>query len=323
MIADKERLLLKVFYDYYVRNLTQTEIAGRHLISRKKVQRYLEEGRNENLVEVKIKFPARMYGQLESELEDKYSLREVIISDVDEDDPNNLAISMRNIGDVAADYFLRVLAGKSTVFFAWSGHIAEMLDNASRKVAAMRDKPKDVKLILTPGSMIGMEPDLETLDAAVRMSQTLNAKLHVLMAPGLTATSASRLALISDPEISSLLDDAKKADISFFGVGSIDGDSRMLPAANKFFPSAVTTLKKKGAVGDINGHFFNSNGEAVPSELDENMVGLGIADIKELPLVVGLGRGPSKFIPLKSMLSANMFHVLITDIGNARKLVEG
>lgn len=323
MIADKERLLLKVFHDYYVRNLTQTEIAARHLISRKKVQRYLEEGRRDNLVEVKIKFPSRMYGELESALEDKYSLREAIVSDLDPDDPGNRAIAMRNIGEMASDYLLRVLSAKSTVFLAWSGHIAEMLDSASRKVGALREKPKDVRFILTPGAMMGMEPDLETLEAGGRLSQALNGKLNVLMAPGLTSSSATRQALLDDPQISTLLDTSRKAELSFFGVGSIDGDSRMVPDAQRFFPEIVKKLEKAGAVGDINGHFFDAQGRPVPSELDDRMIGLDLDDIKSLPLVVGVGTGPSKLLPFRALLSAGLLDVLVTDVRNAGKLLDG
>lgn len=322
MIADKERLLLKVFHDYYVRNLTQTEIANRHLISRKKVQRYLEEGRSRNLVEVKVKFPSRMYGDLESALEDKYGLREAIVTDLDDDEPGNNALALRNMGEMAADYLLRVLYPKCSVFLAWSGQIAKMLDCAARKSASLREKPKDVRLILTPGAMIGMEPDLETLEAGSRFSQALNGKLYVLMAPGFASSSASRQALMDDPQIADLLDMSKKADLSFFGVGSIDGDSRMLPAAGKFFPGVVEKLKKAGAVGDINGHFFNARGEPVPSELDDRMIGLGIDDIKALPLAVGLGAGPSKYLPLRALMAAGFFNAVITDVANARRLIQ-
>ena len=170
MFSGDERLLLKVFHDYYVRNLSQNDIAARHRISRKKVQRYLEQGREHNLVEVKIRFPSRMYGELESELEDKYDLLEAMVADVDNEDPGNRAIMIRNAAEMASDYFWRVLSHDMTVSVTWSGHVTETLDSARRKLSAVREKPRNAAFVLTLGSVVGSLPDMETLESARHLS---------------------------------------------------------------------------------------------------------------------------------------------------------
>ncbi len=322
VISDNDRLLLKVFHDYYVRNLSQNAIAERHRISRKKVQRLLDRGREENLVEVKIRFPSRMHGELESALEDRFNLLEAIVCDAEEDESVNRAMMIRNASDMAADYLLRVLATNMTVSITWSDHVARMLEEAALKIASLREKPRNIRFVLTLGAMLGSDPDIQTLDAARRLSGTVNGSLSVMMAPGLAATRNARQAFLSDPQIAETVDLAKHADVAFFGIGSMDGDSRQIPILRKLIPDMIDTLSDLGAVGDINGYFFNAAGVQVRSELDTRMMGLTIADIKKMPLSVGIATGRRKFGAIRAILAGGVLKVLVTDAENARRLLE-
>lgn len=322
MIADGERLLLKIFHDYYVRNMSQTEIAERHHISRKKVQRLLDQGREENLVEVKIRFPSRMHGELESALEDKYDLLEAIVSDTGGDDAGDRAMTIRNAADMAADYFLRVLAHGMTVSIAWSDHVAQTLEVASRKVGALREKPKNVAFVLTLGAVIGSDPDIQTLEATRRLSNALNGEVHALIAPSVATTADVQRALMCEPQIAEIMRLARGAGAAFFGIGSMEGDSRQLPMVRRLMPEIADKLAALGAIGDINGHFFDADGEPVASELDERLVGLTIRDIKNLPLTVGVATGAKKHDAIKALLKGRVLKVLVTDVTNARRLVD-
>lgn len=322
MVADTERLMLKIFHDYYVRNLSQNEIAERHLISRKKVQRLLDKGREENLVEVRIRFPSRMYGELESALEDKYGLIEAHVCDVDDTDIGNRGMMVREAGEMAADYFLRILSNDMTVSITWSGHVAQMLEEASRKIGAVRDKQKNVEFVLTLGAVAGSDPDIQTLDAARRLTNALNGKLHVLMAPGMTTTPDIQRAFMNEPQIARIVDKAKRADAAFFGVGSMNGESRQMSIIQRLMPEMSKKLHTLGAVGDINGHFFDADGEPVASDLDEHLVGLTIQDIKNLPLTVGIVTGSQRYNATKAILKGRVLKVLVTDVETARQLVD-
>jgi Transcriptional regulator, contains sigma factor-related N-terminal domain len=323
MIADSERLLLKIFYDYYVRNLSQNDIALRHRISRKKVQRFLEKGREDNLVEVKIRFPSRMHGELESALEDKYDLLEALVADVDTDEVNNRAFMIRNVSDMAADYFLRVLTHDMTVSVTWSAHVAGMLDSALRKLDSVRERPKNVRFVLTLGAVIGSLPDLETLEATRHLASALNGDLQVLMAPNMTTSSDVQKVFMDEPQISSVMDMARNAEAAFFGIGAATGDSRQMPMVQQLMPEVARELVKLGAVGDINGRFFDAMGNPVASELDRRMVGLSIQDIRSMPLPVGIATGPGKYEAIKAILTGRVLKVLVTDVENARRLVAG
>lgn len=319
VIADKERLLLKIFHDYYVRNMSQNEIASRHFISRQKVQRFLELGRNNNLVEVRIKTPERMHGALESELEDKYGLLEAIVADADEE--NNEAILKRNIAELASDYFIRILTNDMIVCVAWSRFIAEMAEVATRKIGNMREKPKNIRVIQTLGAIADNDPHMQTFDSGRRLAAALDGQLHLMLAPGITASVNAYHALMDDPQIANAVELAKRSQAAFFGIGTLRGESNLLNSLKRVMPEILPKLRRLGVVGDMNGHVFDRHGNPVASELDERLIGLNLHDIKRLPLTVGITSGALKFDALHAALVGKLIKVVVIDVDNARRLM--
>lgn len=320
VLADKERLMLKIFHDYYVRNMSQSEIAARHFVSRQKVQRFLEQGRNDNLVEVRIKFPERMHGRLESELEDKYGLLEVIVADVDPE--YNHAMLRRDVAEFAADYFLRVLSRGMVISMCWSTFIAEMTDVVCRKVASLREKPADIDIVQSLGAIIDNDPEFQVYDSSRRLAASLNARLHLIMAPGIAASTGAYHALMDDPQIAGVLELARRSDAAFFGIGSVDGESNLMRSLARVMPAMIPELKRHGVVGDLNGRFFCMEGNPIESELDERLIGLSLDEVKALPLAVGVTGGPEKYEALRAAVVGGLVKTVVTDINNARRLVE-
>lgn len=319
MSADKERLILKIFHDYYVRNMSQGEIAARHFISRQKVQRFLDQGRKENLVEVRVKFPERMHGALESELEDRYGLLEAIIAD--DGGEANPAILKRNVAELASDYMLRILKSDMTVSIAWSGFVAEMMELAARKIDLLREKPRNIDLVLTLGGLVGAEPDLESLDASRRLAASIGGKVHLLLAPGVTVAADAWRAVMDDPKMAEVVDLVRRADAAFYGVGALEGGSKLMDSVRQTAPGYLPRLAKMGVVGDINGRFIDRDGVPVETDLDEGLVGLAVADIRSIPLVIGITAGPAKQRALRAALLGKYFKVVVTDVDNARSLM--
>lgn len=320
MATDKEWLMLKIFHDYYVRNLSQSEIASRHFISRPKVQRYLEQGRKENLVEVRIRFPGRIHGVLESELEDKFGLLEVMVADVDAN--CDLAMARREIAEFAADYFLRVLSTDMIIAVCWSTFIEEMVEQIGRKYDDLREKPKGVDIVQSLGVIVGDDMDSQIFDVPRRLASIINGRARFIMAPGIAGSADAHQVLINDPQIADVLKLARKSDAAFFGVGSVGGESHLMRRIRRIFPGVPEKLRENGVVGDLNGRFYDIDGNEVESELDERVIGISLSEIRSLPLSVAVTGGPGKHEALRGALASGCMKVLITDLNNAKKLME-
>jgi DNA-binding transcriptional regulator LsrR (DeoR family) len=77
-----------------------------------------------------------------------------------------------------------------------------------------------------------------------------------------------------------------------------------------------------GAVGDINLRFFNSKGEAVPSEIDNSVIGLSLEQIRGIDRVVGVAGGAAKLNAIRGALAGRLVDVLITDHITANHLLD-
>ncbi|MBV5336698.1 MAG: hypothetical protein J0653_01435, partial [Deltaproteobacteria bacterium] len=101
------RLLTKVSKLYYEDNLNQDEIVSRLHISRSTISRLLAQAREEGVVKIVVVPPTGTYANLETDIEQKYEVEEVIIADVPT--PDSPQMIARELGAAAANYLFRVI----------------------------------------------------------------------------------------------------------------------------------------------------------------------------------------------------------------------
>ena len=76
-----QRFIAKAAHLYYEQGLSQAQIAAQLNTSRATVGRAIQSALQQGYVRIVFDFPNEEYMQLESELEQRYGLREVIIAD--------------------------------------------------------------------------------------------------------------------------------------------------------------------------------------------------------------------------------------------------
>ena len=81
-------------------------------------------------------------------------------------------------------------------------------------------------------------------------------------------------------------------------------------------------LQSLGAVGDIGLRFFNADGQFVEHEINQRIIGLDLGQIANIPRVIGVAGGTEKFDVIRAALRGKLINVLVTDEGNARRLLE-
>ena len=64
-----------------------------------------------------------------------------------------------------------------------------------------------------------------------------------------------------------------RIDEALVGIGTCDVDAPLRPGENFFSLKQFARAQKLGAVGQVNLRFIDANGNAVPSELDELVIG--------------------------------------------------
>lgn len=310
---DDIRLLVKVARLYYEQNLTQQEIAGMLRISRPKVSRLLQQARDERIVQIAVIAPQGVFADLERALEQRFGLKEAIVAEVSPG--GSAAATTRALGAAAADYLTRAVQDGDTIAVSWGVAIAATVD------ALPTDPKRGVRVVQLIGGLGEPSAEVHATGLARRVAQAFGATLSLLPAPGIVGSAQVRQILLGDAHISQALTQAAAADIVLVGIGAPTPDAVLLRDGDIISWDEVRGLTDRGAVGDIALRFFNVQGEPIPSEIDERVIGLDLDTLRGRPHVVGVAGGPAKFAPILGAVHGRLINVLVTDQLTAEQLL--
>src|SRR5665213_1924714 len=113
MDYDHKRLLVKAARLYYEQDMTQAEISTQLRLSRQKVQRILDEAREEGIVNISIHPIMGIFYELEKALEKRFELSESLV--VETSGPDNQDTIAREVGAGAAEYLTRLIRPKDKI----------------------------------------------------------------------------------------------------------------------------------------------------------------------------------------------------------------
>jgi len=310
--------MIKAARLYYESDLTQAVIAGRMRLSRQKVQRLLDLARERGVVRIVIEPLMGIHDDLEKALEERFGLREAVVVETSAYDQE--ATVSREVGVGAAEYLLRVLRPKDRIVMSWGGALLGMV-NALRR-HPHRDM-RGVVVIQGLGAVVDPSRETHSTELARRLANFLGSQAVALPAPGVAGSRQARNAFLHDPAVERVLEEARSADLAFVGIGAPRQDSILIREGSIVRWAELEALKKKGAAGDINLRYFDSEGRAIPSDLDDRVIGLTLEDFRALPHVVGVAGGAAKLGAIRGALEGKLIHVLITDNVTVLKLLEG
>jgi DNA-binding transcriptional regulator LsrR (DeoR family) len=77
-----------------------------------------------------------------------------------------------------------------------------------------------------------------------------------------------------------------------------------------------------GGVGEISAHVYDVDGQACATEYMERVIGLTLAELRQIPFRIGVAASASKALPIYGALRGGYLHALITDEAAARGVLE-
>jgi DNA-binding transcriptional regulator LsrR (DeoR family) len=314
---DQDRLLVKAARLYYESDMTQAAIADRMRLSRQKVQRLLDLAREKGVVRILIEPLMGIYDDLERALEERFGLREAVVVETTAYDQESTVA--REVGVGAAEYLLRVLRPRDRIVISWGGALLGMV-NALRG-HSHRDM-RGITVIQGLGAGVDPSRDTHSTELTRRIAHFTGGQAVPLPAPGVAGSRQARNAFLHDPTLARVLEEARAADLAVVGIGAPRQDSILMREGSIVRWAELEALKKRGAVGDINLRYFDQEGRAIPSELDDRVIGLTLEDFRRIPHVVGVSGGAAKLGAIRGALEGKLIHVLITDNVTVLKLLE-
>ena len=307
---DEARLLYKIARAYYEDDATQERIAKRFGLSRPKVSRLLQQARDAGVVRISVERPEGGCPDLERELENRFELDEVVLA------PRDRTPFLDRLGAAAAVYFARMVQPGYVVGLSWGTSLRAFASELPRL-----DVPK-VTVVQLLGGLGSLESGVNGAELTRRVAERCGGRPRIIQAPGVVATRAVKAALLSDPEVEQALELGQRADVAVVGIG-IPRDTSAL-----FGPDGLLTRKEldavigKRAVADICLRYFDAEGRAVATDLDERVLGIELPALLAIPRRVAVAGGPEKVQAIRGALKGRLVNVLVSDEDTARALLE-
>ncbi len=314
MDPEKLEQLAQVASWYYEENLSLNSIAKRLKRSVSMVSRMLQEAKDQNLVEIKVRYPVRTDSLLEQQLCKTFGLQSAQVY-LNRDYEDSGALQKR-LAQLGARYVQQQLKENSKIGIGWGSSVYNI-------VAAMPylSLPK-TQVIQVSGAVGATDPTVDGAQMARWLAQKLDANSRFLHTPLIVQSEVIAQALREDPTIIMSLNLAKQVDLALIGVGTPYIANAGLKRAGYLSDEEVAQLKEQHAVGDIIGFHFNQAGEVLDTPLNRRIVGLTPEDLLMLPQVIVAAHGNEKAPAILASLKGRFISSLITDATTANLVLQ-
>ena len=309
--ARERALIVKVARMYYEQNMSQDQIARALLTSRSNVSRILSVAKQRGIVEIKIIEESRRETEIEEMLMSRFGLRAAMVAKV----PRGTS-DYQAVGQLAVGSFLNHLKPRVRVAISWGRSIQAMVD------ALDAENRPDLTFIPLMGGMTPV-PSTYSGEALIRsLAEKFNAQYQVLHAPTIVQSPDIKVALMREPSVAAVIEAARTADVAFVGIGSKGANSSQHILQSAGMTEAENPEFYAKWAGDLAGRFFDREGNAVNSRLDNRTVGLDLAEIAKIKRVVGVAAGEEKTEGILAALRGGLISELVTSSNCATRLLE-
>jgi DNA-binding transcriptional regulator LsrR (DeoR family) len=311
---DTQRLMVKVARLYHTHGMRQTDIAERLRISQSRVSRLLTQAEDASIVRTVVAVPQHIHADLEERVETQYGLREVHVIDAVSDDAAELG---RDLAHTMASLLHDVAFDIPTIgFTSWSQTLRLMVD-ALQPMRARTERVVEMLGDLGP-------PDLQH-DAArstQRFASLTGGQPVFLRTPGVVPSPDIKELLLSrDLYAQQALQKLDSIDLALVGIGACQVDPVLRSGDNFFTDEQFAAMRELGAVGEVCLHFLDAEGNPVPNELDDLVIGVTLEQLKNARHRWAVAGGSRKHGAIRAALAGGWVDTLVTDATTAEFLV--
>ena len=296
---------------YYVAGNTQDQIAAKLGVSRQSAQRLVSLAMAEGLVKVRVDHPIAACMELSRDLKARFGLRwcEVVPTD-----PGSQSSTLGVAQACAAEMEKWLRRDDPMVMAIGTGRTMK----AAVELLPPMDCPQHKVVSLTGN--ISPDGSAAFYNVVFTLADIVKVRSFPMPLPVIASSAEERAMLHGQKMIRPTLDLSAAADVTFVGIGEIDGDAPLF--ADGFISRAdLEALHKAGAVGEIVGWAFDADGLLIDGITNDRVASAAIPP-RETSLVIGAAKGPGKLSALRAAISGGLVNGLVTDEATARSLLK-
>ena len=313
-IVDDVRLMTKVCDLYYNQAISQQQIASMLSLSRPTVSLLLFSARERGIVQISVSnLDLIKYWEMERRLEEMYGLKEVLIVD-SVDDPDE---QRDLLGRAAGQYVENTIQDGNIVGLSMGSTLYQVVAHIDHPAA------EGVTFVPLIGGMGQLRMDLHANNLAETLAYIYDGTFVPLHAPARVSGEKIREQFMREESLAEALRFAKKLDMALVGIGYPSDVHSSIMATGYFKENEKESLRERNAVGDICMQFYNIEGDTSPFQKDNNVIGIDIHRLRDIPYSIGVAGGSDKAAAIMGAVRGRYINILITDIQCAERLANG
>ena len=306
-------LIAEICRMYYLNNLSQSEISFDLRLSKSAVSRLLKEGRQKGIVSFYIKNYEDRIDHLEDELISSFKLKEAIV--VSDEGITSEESIKRKVARAAALSLQRRVRENDTIAVSWGTTLSEVAD------ALNVTYHLNIEIVPLLGGIDITGKDIHSNEIARRISEAFGGKYFLLNAPVFVSNLRAKKTFEKEESIREVIDKAKSAYTAVVGIGTPKQSSTMIKRGY-FSIEELAKLTDRVVIGDICTDFYDIQGKIHETSLHDKMIGLGLEELKKIPLVIGVASGEEKKEAILGALRGRYINTIVTNKKVAEYLVK-
>lgn len=309
------RLISKAARLHHIQGKRQAEIAADMGVSQASVSRFLALAEELGIVRTIVVPPEGLYPDLEEGLAAVYGLQAAYVVDISARE-NGLE---QVLGAASAQCLSKELSGGPVLgLTSWSTTLRAMAGQMEPRTGSGIERVVEML-----GDLGSPRLQHEAALATQQVARALDAEPVFLRTPGVMPSAELRKIALGDAHVQAALRLLDQVDIAFVGVGPADFHGPLEEGDNFFTAQQLAEVRDAGAVGQLHQRFIDAEGNAVPTALDELVVGITLEQLRRVKRKIVVAGGVAKHTSLAAALAGKWIDVLVTDVNSANALLKG
>ncbi len=311
-MAARKNLYIKIAYWYYIRGLTQDEIAKRLNFTRQKVNQIINSLSEHGIVNINICGYEQDNVDLENQIEEYYGLKEVLVTS-DYGEPETAIYKMAN---VAAQYLDEQIKNGDIIGVSWGKTLAEV-------ISQMAYKRKSACRVVQMMGVKNLDQTVTKADEVCRsLADRLGCGSFYFYAPVIVEYPETREWLLKEKTVRASYEEMKKCNVALVGIGELNEKCSMCTSGHVTLED-IHVLRKQGFVGDVVMNPVRADGSYDHCPMSNRLLNASIECLKEIDNVIAAVSGVEKVEAVNAVLNSGCINTLIIDETAARMLAEG
>lgn len=305
------QLLTSVARMYYLDGRDQQEIAAIVGVSRSRISRALTEAREMGIVRISVDQCEPRSSELEARLCARYKLQHAFVVRTIGRATENVR---RTVGYFTAPAVSDLVGANGTVGVAGGRTLRELVG-----FMTPREPVHNLTVVQLMGNAGPSPTEVDAPELSRVLAQRFGAAFFTLNAPAFARDARTRDAYLAHGDIQVIWGLFGSLQVALVGIGSLD-DS-VFVERGVLAEEDLARLRKRGAVGEICGRFFDVEGEECASDFRTRVVSIDFETLRRCPDVVAVTNGTRRTEATRAALAGGLVNSLVIDEQGAEALL--